>query len=532
MNKIVFLWVCCLASAASALVRPAPLFSDGMILQRDEPVRIWGTADPKEAVTVRFASQEKSTVTDEDGNWMVTLDPMPASSNPRKLTISSSSTKTQQPATIHNVVVGEVWLAGGQSNMATKMEHYSRTTRKDMDAADDSLLRMVTIPPRAFAGAGTGDDPVWQQTTPQTVKGFSATAYYFARELREALDVPVGIIVCAVGGTPAESWMSRETLLSTPQMSRVLENYEKIVRLKFPTDDAYTHYIEEEYPRQIREYQDRQKQGIKPNPRPPFAMGPRNAQRPCGLYEGMLTQAIPVTLKGVIWYQGENNANTLSGWHYREVFSALINQWREDFQNPELPFLFVQLATFGSPKDQGPYWSELRESQRLVEQDLPNTGMAVLVDGGEQKDIHPHSKDKAGRRLALLARNMVYGEKELVCRGPQFAKKECRRGNIELSFRDTGSGLVLKPAPVSAFEICGPDGTFVTARAELDGNKITLSSPDVSSPCDVRYGWRKWFVPTLYNQEGLPASPFRTDDQPMASQGNVYFDATLDQLKN
>jgi sialate O-acetylesterase len=529
MKKIVFLFFCLLVSVASAVVRPASIFTDNMILQRDEPVRIWGTAEPNEEVTVRFAGQEKVAVTDSSNHWKITLDPMPASSQPRKMTIlSDSNTPILQYS---NLLVGEVWLAGGQSNMATKMEHYSRTTRPDMEAAQDALLRMVTIPPKAFDGPATGENPVWKQTNPQTVRGFSATAYYFARDLREVLDVPVGIIVCAVGGTPAESWMSRETLSSDPQMNRVLENYEKIFRLKFPTDDAYTHYMEEEYPRQIREYQDKNKQGIKPNPKPSFAMGPRNAQRPCGLYEGMLTQAIPCTIRGVIWYQGENNANTLAGWHYRQVFTALINQWRSDFRNPELPFLFAQLATYGLPQDLGPYWAELRESQRLVELDVPHTGMAVLVDGGEQKDIHPHSKPKIGRRLALLARNMVYGEKDLICRGPRLDKKKSHRGNIELSFSDVGSGLVLKPEPVSAFEICGADGAFVPARAELNGNTITLSSPEITSPCDVRYGWKKWFAPTLYNQDGLPASPFRTDDQPMASHGNVYFDATLAQMK-
>ncbi len=526
MNKFVFLCVCCLASAVSALVQPAPLFTDGMILQRDEPVQIWGTAEPEEEVTVRFAGQEKGTVTDSSNHWKITLDPMPASSKPRKLQVSSFGFQVSRT----NVLVGEVWLAGGQSNMRTTMSFYTKTTGPDIDSADDSLLRMVTIPTKAYEGENDLR-PQWVSASPETVGEFSATAWYFAKNLRAALDVPVGIITCAVGGTPAESWMSRETLLSTPQMSRVLENYEKIVRLKFPTDEAYTKYVQEEFPQMMQVYQQNKKQGITPNRKPAFAMGPHHSQRPCGLYDQMLRQTLPVTLKGVIWYQGENNANMQAGWHYREVFSALINQWRSDFRNPELPFLFVQLATFGTPKDIGPYWSELRESQRLVEQDVPNTGMAVLVDGGEQKNIHPHSKDKAGRRLALLALNQVYGEKDLVCHGPQLAKKTCRGGNIDLTFRDAGSGLILKPERITAFEICGADGVFVPAQAELNGNIITLSSPVVSSPCDVRYGWKKWFVPTLYNQEGLPASPFRTDNQPMASQGNVYFDAKLAQMK-
>ncbi len=528
MNKILFLCVCYMASAASALVRPATLFTDGAVLQQNEPVRIWGTADPQEEVSVQFAGQKKTTVADESGTWLVTLDPMPASYEPRNLQVSS----VEFQVSLTNVLVGEVWLAGGQSNMAVKMGKYRETAQPDIDSANDPLLRMTTIPQKGYVGAREGAKPVWKQTTPATVQDFSATAYYFAKELRRALDVPVGIIVCAVGGTPAEAWMSRETLSSDPLMNRVLENYEKLYRLKFPTEETYTKYVHEGFPQMMQVYQQNKKNGINPNPKPAFAMGPRNHQRPCGLHEAMLSQAIPSTVRGVIWYQGENNANTLSGWHYRQVLSALINEWRADFRNSELPFLFVQLATYGLPQDQSAGWQELRESQRLVELDVPNTGMAVLADGGEQKDIHPHSKDKAGRRLALLARNQVYGETGLVCRGPRFVKKNCRNGAVELTFSDTGAGLVLKPEPVTAFEVCGADGIFVPAKAKLAGNKVILFSPDVSSPCDARYGWRKWFVPTLYNQEGLPASPFRTDDQPMASEGVVYLDMKLQLMKN
>jgi sialate O-acetylesterase len=186
----------------------------------------------------------------------------------------------------------------------------------------------------------------------------------------------------------------------------------------------------------------------------------------------MLMQTIPYTLRGVIWYQGENNAGSPAGDHYREVFSALINEWREEFQNKNLPFLFAQLATLGPAKDTTPYWPELRDAQRWVEENVENTGMIVLVDGGEEKNIHPHSKDKAGYRLALLARNMVYGEKSLLCRGPRLQTGTREKGSIELTFSDTGSGLVLKPEAASGFEICGQDGKYVPAEAELVNGKI------------------------------------------------------------
>jgi hypothetical protein len=521
MKKYCFILVWISAIATWGAVQPAGLFTDHAVLQQGETVRIWGTAAAGETVSVSFAGQSKQTVADEKGTWMVALSPLTVCAEGRPLVFQGS--ETPQPVVLNDIVVGEVWLAGGQSNMAKPMDFFKKTTQANMDHADDSLLRIATIPIKGYEGAND-QRPQWQTTTPQTVKEFSATAYYFAANLRSSLGIPVGIVTCAAGGTPAEAWMNRETLSSDPLMNRVLENYEKIYRRKFPTDADYLSYCEN-YPEQMKVFMRKNATGEKPNPRPVWEHGPRHFQRPCGLYEVMLKQTIPYTVRGVIWYQGE--ANSQCGWHYRQVFSALIKEWRQNFRNPKLPFLYVQLPTFGSEQDTDTAWPELRESQSLVEDDVPDTGMAVLVDGGEQNDIHPHSKDKAGLRLALLARNLVYGEKALVCRSPRLAGKTCRDGVIELTFTDTGSGLVLKPKAVSAFEVCGSDGKFVPAHAELADGKIIVSSPAVPSPEDVRYGWKKWFVPALYNKEGLPASPFRTDSQPMKTEGAVNFDTKL-----
>jgi sialate O-acetylesterase len=499
-----------------AAVKPAGVFTDYTVLQQNEPVRIWGTASAGEKVTVKFAGQEKNTVTSDSGEWLVTLDPMPASSEPRTLTMHSPL------ATCHisNVVVGEVWLAGGQSNMQTTMNTYKKTTQKDIDSANDPLLRMITIPRKDFAEQET-TAPNWQTTTPQDVATFSASAYYFAKHLRETLKVPVGIVACSVGGTPAEAWMSRKTLESSPDLKRILDSYEAGYRKNFASEEAYLKNVNE-YSAAMKEWNRKQAAKETPNPRPVEKMGPRNKNRPCGLHENMLTQTIPYTVKGVIWYQGESNAG--SGFHYRTVFSTLIKEWREEFQNKNLPFLFVQLASFGPVTDESPSWPELRESQSWTEENVKNTGMIVLTDGGEEKDIHPHSKDKVGYRLSLLARNMVYGEKKLVCRGPRLKDAKCKDGAIELSFKDIGSGLVLKPEAVSAFEICGQDGKFVPAKAELVKGKIIVSSETVKEPQEVRYGWKKWVVPTLFNVEGLPASPFRTDDFPPTTKDRFYLD--------
>lgn len=501
--------------AAFAAVQPAGIFTDGTVLQCDEPVRIWGTAEPGEEVTVEFAEHSQKAVADKNGKWMITLAPMPASSDARKITFTSSI--DNQKSLISNVLVGEVWLAGGQSNMASMMRNYSKTTQPDIDSANDPLLRMVTIPRLEFAGQNN-DTPQWLEATPKNVSGFSASAYYFAKNLRETLNVPVGIVTCCVGATPAEAWMSRETLESTKSMKRIVDAYETGTRKNFPTDA--------DYEKQYQEYLEKQQEYLKTRqgPRPQQEMGPKNYRRPFGLYETMLSQTIPYTVRGAIWYQGENNANSQAGHHYREVFPALINEWRKDFMNPNMPFLFVQLATYGPAKDETPYWPELRDAQKWVEKNVDNTGMIVLTDGGEEKNIHPHSKPIVGKRLSLLARKMVYGEKDLVARGPKLSNVEKQNGSLCLSFENTGSGLVLKDEPISAFEIAGKDEAFVPADAELSNGKIIVSSKEVTKPEMVRYGWKKWFIPTLFNEDGLPASPFSTDPRPQVTEGRFYLD--------
>lgn len=520
MRKLIWIITALCAGNTFATITPAGVFTDHTVLQQGEPVRIWGTADPDEKVTVIFSGQKKETIADEAGKWMVTLDPMKASSEPQKLIFLSLT--DNQRLEIQDVVIGEVWLAGGQSNMQTTMASYRKTTQPDMDNANDPLLRMVTIPNKFYEEHNSTARPRWAKTTPQTVPSFSASAYYFAKNLRETLGVPVGIVACSVGGTPAESWMSRETLESREDLKRIIDAYDTYCEKNITDLDAYIQK-HQEYEKKLNEWGQKRAKG-NAGPRPAEPMGPRFKNRPCSLFNNMLTQTIPYTIKGVIWYQGENNANQQNSFFYRTVFSELIKEWRTDFQNKNLPFFFVQLATYGPATDNGGFWPELRESQSWVEDNLKNTGMIVLTDGGEEKNIHPHSKDKVGRRLALLARNMVYDEKDLVCHGPRLKKAKAKGGKITLTFTDTGSGLVLKPEAHSAFEICGKDGEYVPATAELIDEKIIVSAENVADPEYVRYGWKKWFVPTLFNKEGLPASPFRTDDFEPETKGRFYLD--------
>lgn len=514
-------WIILLTLSACAplfaAVHPAPIFTDNTVLQQGEPVSIWGTADASETVRVTFAGQTKKCQADLAGKWITQLEPLDSSTEPRTLQISGD----QNQVTLANVVVGEVWLAGGQSNMETTMSNYCQTTQPDIDNANDPLLRMVSIPRLEYAEQNQLK-PQWQITTPENTAQFSASAYYFAKNLRESLGVPVGIIKCAVGGTPAEAWLSRKTLSSKPDLKRIIDAYDSHVKTEFKDEADYTAKAIA-YEKAFAEFFPRRHDKTNRPPKPKEVMGPRHYRRPCGLYETMFTQTLPYTVRGVIWYQGEANANAKAGEHYRSVFSALIEEWRQDLGKPKLPFLFVQLATLDRKKPDT-YWAELRDAQRWVDDNVPNTGMAVLTDGGEKTNIHPHSKPVVGRRLALLARNRVYGEKELVCQGPRLKNHTLKGSAIELTFTDTGSGLVLKPGTGNDFEICGADGQFVPARAELCGGKIRVAADGIEKPEQVRYGWKMWFDTTLYNAEGLPATPFRTDDFSQMSAGRYYLD--------
>jgi sialate O-acetylesterase len=517
-NILTALFIVLLASAAHAEVKPAGIFTHGAVLQQGEPVRIWGTAETGENVTVVFDDQKVLATADAQGHWMVTLDPMPVSSTPRELVFYGNDKKQ---VTLGDVLVGEVWLAGGQSNMAGVMRNYRRSYQSEIDQANDPLLRFLTIPRLEFEGQND-KRPQWEQTNPNNVNGFSASAYFFAKYLRQKLDVPIGIISCSVGATPAEAWVSRETLSSIPSLKRTLDAYDAHVEANFSDLDTYAELADEQSEKFKKWFQSRRNGTWDGEPRPEVPMGPHNYKRPAGLNETMLKQTIPYTIKGVIWYQGENNSS--AGYQYRTVFPALIEAWRTYYQKPDLPFLFVQLATMGPAKDISAAWPELRDAQLWTADHVDNSGMIVLVDGGEVKNIHPHSKHLVGQRLSLLARNRVYGEKDLVCHGPRVDQVTRKEHHIELSFRNVGGGLVHKSFEQSPYEICGKDGKYVPAEAKVIDGKLIISAKGVEHPQHVRYGWRKWFEPTLFNKEGLPASPFKTDDFDYESKGRYYLD--------
>lgn len=452
-----------LAGAAWAAVVPAAIFTDNAVLQRDVAIPVWGTANDGEKVTVRFLDQVVTTVA-KDGKWMVRLAPIKAG-GPFSLTINDIELK--------NILIGEVWICSGQSNMQWDL---ARTTNAEatIAASRSPMIRLFTV------GRKTSYTPLiemtgkWALCTPETSAPFSAVGYFFGRDLQKALGVPVGLINTSWGGTGVETWTSMEGFKALPE---------------------YADWVADEYKKQ--------------------AEGPNH---PSVLFNGMVNPFVPYAIKGAIWYQGENNAG--AAYAYRKLFPNMIKSWRNAFGQGDFPFLFVQLAPYQKIEDQPTQsaWAELREAQLLTLKASPKTAMAVITDVGDPNDIHPRDKEPVGARLALAARKLAYGQ-DILASGPIYKGMKRRGSDITLYFDHVGRGLVSKDGELKGFAIAGEDRNFVWANAKIvDGNKVVVSAESVKDPVAVRYGWANCPVVNLWNKDGLPASPFRTDDFPMVTK--------------
>jgi len=480
----------CLTCAARADVRLHALFTDNMVLQRGISVPVWGWADDGEAIVVQFGSESAKT-TAKDGKWMVRLKPV-KSSQPGVLTVSGKNT-----ITLTNVVGGEVWVASGQSNMEWPMSQ-TFASKAAIAGASEPMLRLFTVKKLKALTPTNNCIGTWESCSPQTVSNFSAVAYYFGLDLQKALGVPVGIIHTSWGGSPAEVWMSQEVLASNPSYKYLIDRYPAAVK-KWKEDI-------EAYDKEQAEAKRDGKEFKKWRPWEPW--------RPTELYDGMIAPIIPFAIKGAIWYQGESNADRAQ--EYRSLFTDMVKNWRHDWKQGDFTFLQVQLAPFMAITNQPTEsaWAELREAQVYATKVLPNAGIAVITDVGEEQDIHPKKKGPVGGRLALAARSIAYGEK-LVYSGPSYKSMKIDGDKVILSFDQVGSGLVAKDGEPKGFAIAGADKKFVWAKATIVGDNVIVQSPDVSKPIAVRYGWANFPVVNLWNKEGLPASPFRTDDFPM-----------------
>lgn len=472
-----------------------PLFTSHAVLQRERPVPVWGTAAPGEKVTVTLAGKSVST-TAADGKWRVDLPAMPAG-GPHVLKVEGSNT-----IKLEDVLIGEVWLCSGQSNMAFRLERASNAAEAIAASANENL-RLFIVP------TNTQDEPQsttacgpWTVSGPATAGSFSAVAYFFGRDLQKALGVPVGLINSSVGGTPVEAWSSKEALASTGPGRKVLA----ALAAAHAADPRSS---EEIYRAAMAAWKIKSAEA-KAAGQPKPEMPKRPIQRPTNLYNAMIAPLVPCAIRGAIWYQGE--ANGARPEDYRQLLPAMIEGWRKDF-GQQFPFLLVQLPAFDATR-LGVNWAWMRESMAQIARTTPSTAMAVAIDAGTKDDIHPTNKEPVGARLALAARSLAYGEK-IQSRGPEFKAARFADGKAVVSFDFVGKGLLSKgEGPMGGFSLAGEDQQFYPATAVIVGETVEVSSPQVPSPKAARYAWDNWMETPLFNADGLPAAPFRSDSWP------------------
>jgi len=531
------------ATAVAEVKMPA-IFGDHMVLQEKQTIPVWGTADPGEKIVIQLNWQRVGITADEKGKWRVDLKPVKANSKPITLMVSGANTLT-----FTDVLIGDVWLASGQSNMVFGLKQVNDGATA-VQQADQPMIRIFTVPrvPAAMPQADIAPtaDPMmgkWLVCSPATIaagsQGFSAVAYFFGREIQTMTGNPIGLISSNVGGTPAQAWLGMEGLEEDKELERyvnehraLLNRYDAAIKT-YPEDLAAYKEKEAEWTRVSKPVNDaalKQWQldttaataaGQPAPPRPKTVSEPRmpdptgGSGAPTALFNGMIAPLIPYAIKGTIWYQGEANGGR--GAEYRVLFPRLIQDWRKRWAEGDFPFLFVQLPNYNQA------WGMLREAQ-LSTLSMPKTGMAVTIDLGTVGNIHPPYKREVAHRLALAAQHVAY-DKELVYSGPTYKSMTVKENTIRISFTNVGGGLTLETTPVSGrditpaptdelitFQIAGKDKQWHAAQAKIDGEEVVVSSTEVASPVAVRYGWDPPPVCNLYNKEHLPASPFRTDD--------------------
>ncbi|QHI68277.1 sialate O-acetylesterase [Tichowtungia aerotolerans] len=520
MTKRFLIWVVsCFAASLFAEVKLNPLFTDHMVLQRNHATPVYGTADPGENITVEFAGQVKTAVAGENGEWKVTLDPMPASSKPRSLSVQS--TIGHHKSSIVDVLVGDVWLCAGQSNMATEIRLYPTLREAKADVLNNSQVRMFKFQREGIGAEKPSKEVVidapfqnsWQKMTPAMAREFSATGAFFGNALQPMAGIPIGLLYANRGGTAVNQWLPMEFMQSKPEL--------------------YAPFLGADNPW--------------------WTDGPRNPgliRAPSRLFNGTIHPVIPFAIRGCIWYQGESDDRYSD--IYGEMFSDLITVWRNlwgyDFQ-----FLFVQLAPYDVVgwDARREAWAFLREAQDAALA-LPNTARAVIIDSGEQLDIHPQNKQPVGERLALLAANL--DQPDIEAHSPEFDTAEVVGSKIRVTFKYAASGLearrvamnknkriepgtdpeafVIEADTLAGFTVCGEDHKFVPAKARITGtNTVEVWADSVDAPVAVRYGWANFPLCNLYNSAGLPACPFRSDHFPPPDFSESGLDVSAAQIQ-
>ncbi len=486
---------------ANATITPHPLFTDNMVLQQGMEIPVWGWADEGESVTVTLGDQSAQTTT-QNGQWMVRLGKQPAG-GPLEMKI-----KGNNEIVVKNVLVGEVWVCSGQSNMQMNVQSVDNA-EEEINNANYPNIHLFSVPLTASRLPQKNVDGQWSVCTPETIPGFSAVAYFFGRDLHKALNVPVGLIHSSWGGSACEAWVTRETLESDLKLKILVDRWDKIAQ---EADASWGKYMDElnEWRQQANQREEKGERYVGP-PQAPRYDNRNSNSRSSALYNAMIAPLVPYSIQGAIWYQGETNAGR--AYQYRNLFPTLIQDWRKQWGNENLSFHFVQLANFQASRDGNDTWPELREAQTMT-LSVPKTGMAVTLDIGNPTDIHPRNKQDVGYRLALAARKVTYGE-DIVYSGPLYKSMKVEEGKIRLNFDCVGSGLTTKGnEPLLGFTIAGEDKHFVPAGARIEGDSVIVWSDDVTNPVAVRYAWQDYPTCNLFNKDGLPASSFRTDDWP------------------
>lgn len=485
-------------SPATEIVVPA-LFANGMVLQRDLPIPVWGTAAPGQNVTVTLDKQWAIATADAAGKWMLRLKPVPAG-GPYDVTVSGRNTITYT-----DVVIGDVWIASGQSNMA-KPVRMAIDAENEIAKSTDPSLRMFAVKASANDEPQTKLTGSWSRAEPNATAGFSAVGCFFARELRKELNIPIGVIHSSRTSSPARAWTPREALTADPLLKPIVDSWEKVVA------DAPAATAKYEADSKVwQEGVNKAKAAGLPAPKKPAP--PPNLKlsgRPSALYNGMIAPLVPYGIKGVIWYQGESDAGAAA--QYKTLFPALISSWRKEWGQGDFPFHFVQLANY-LPVQTHPSEGSMafvREAQAGA-LSLPNTGMAVTTDIGDAGDLHPKNKQDVGKRLALSALAQVYGRK-IPYSGPVLGSMRIEGATVKLRFMHADGGLKPRAGEdLKGFAVAGADRNFEWATAKIVGDTLELSSPVVTTPVAVRYNWASNPIGNLYNGAGLPAGPFRTD---------------------
>jgi sialate O-acetylesterase len=493
------------ASLAAADVKLPGVFGDHMLLQRDTALPVWGWADPGEKVTVTLAGQSQSTTADGAGKWSVQLAPLEAG-GPHVLRVQGKNTLERT-----DVLVGEVWLCSGQSNMAMTVGA-AANKEAELAAANHPQIRICHVTRNPAQEPQTDCEAPWKVCSPETVGTFSASAYFFGRELHKVLGVPVGLINSSVGGTPVQAWTGTKAQEALPELKPLIETLNKAIAAYDPAT------AQQRYEKQLVAWKQavaKAKAEGKQAPRKPQLQDPNLSQNSPGrLYNGMIAPLAPYGLRGAIWYQGESNAGGPAAGLYGLQLRTMISNWRQDWRQGDFPFIYVQLPNFKAPQKEPSEtdgWPIVRE-QMLKTLALSNAGMAVTIDIGEERDIHPKNKQDVGQRLAQWALAKTYGKDVVAC-GPLYKSLSKQGNSIVLYFDYVDGGLVAKGgAKLQGFAIAGDDKKFVWAEAKIEGGCVTVSSPEVKAPAAVRYAWANNPDCNLCNQAGLPASPFRTDD--------------------